>query len=71
VSQALAFKSCLLLLEIYKVDVLEILWRLTLYTTIDRSEISNIHKINQTEQQTEEFQYYDAIARYVLSLQNF
>jgi hypothetical protein len=29
---------------------------------IDRSEISNIHKINQIEQQIEEFQYDDAMA---------
>jgi hypothetical protein len=36
------------LLKIFKIDVLEIL-RLSLYATIDRSKISNIHKINQTE----------------------
>jgi hypothetical protein len=35
------------------------------------SEISNTHKINQTEYQIEEFQYDDAMARYVLSLQKF
>jgi hypothetical protein len=53
----------LLLLDIFKVDVLEILWRLVLYATIDRLETSNIHKINEAEQQTEEFQYDDAMAR--------
>jgi hypothetical protein len=51
-------KSCLLLLKIFKVDVLEILWQLALYTMIDRPETSNTHKINQTE----EFQYDDAMA---------
>jgi hypothetical protein len=30
---------------------------------IGRPETSNIHKINQTEQQTEEYQKYDALAR--------
>jgi hypothetical protein len=53
----------LLLLEVFKVDVLEILWQLALYAMMDRPETSNIHKINQTEQQTEEFQYDDAMAR--------
>jgi hypothetical protein len=47
----LAFKSRLLLLE-----VLEILHRLALYSMIGRPETSNIHKINQTEQQTKEYQ---------------
>jgi hypothetical protein len=38
----------LLLLETFKVEVLEILYQLAPYATIDRPEISNIHKINQT-----------------------
>jgi hypothetical protein len=56
VSRKLAFKSRLLLLEVFEVDVLEVLHQLALYSMIGRSEISNIPKINQTEQQTEEFQ---------------
>jgi hypothetical protein len=45
-----------MLLEVFKVEVLEILHRLALYSMIGRPEISNIRKINQTEQQTEEYQ---------------
>jgi hypothetical protein len=45
----------------YHIDVLEILWLLALYATINRLEISNTQKINQTEQQIDEFQY-DAFA---------
>jgi hypothetical protein len=56
VSRTLAFKSLLLLLEVFKVEVLEILHRLALYPMIGRPETSNIHKINQTEQQIEEYQ---------------
>jgi hypothetical protein len=56
-SRALAFKSHLLLLKMFKVDVLEVLWQLVLYVTIDKPKTSNTHKINQTEQQIEEFQY--------------
>jgi uncharacterized protein YlbG (UPF0298 family) len=52
----LAFKSRWLLLYVFKVDVLEVLHRLDLYSTIGRSETSNVHKINQTEYQIEEFQ---------------
>jgi hypothetical protein len=37
----------LLLLRVFKVDVLEILHRLALYSMIGRPKISNIHKINQ------------------------
>jgi hypothetical protein len=33
------------------------------YAMIDIPETKNIHKINQTEQQTQEFQQYDAMAR--------
>jgi hypothetical protein len=32
----LAFESRLLLLEVFEVDVLEILWQLAFYATIDR-----------------------------------
>jgi hypothetical protein len=38
VSRTLAFEFHLLLLEVIEVDVLEILWRLTLYSTIGRLE---------------------------------
>jgi hypothetical protein len=38
VSRTLALESLLLLLEVLKVDVLEVLWQLTLYTMIDRLE---------------------------------
>jgi hypothetical protein len=34
----LAFESRLLLLEVFEVDVLDVLWQLALYTTIDRPE---------------------------------
>jgi hypothetical protein len=53
----------LLLLEIFKVVVLEIFCQLALYATIDRTETNNIHNINQIEYQKEEFQYDDAMAR--------
>jgi hypothetical protein len=43
----LAFKSRLLLLEVFEVEVLEILHRLALYSMIGRPEISNICKINK------------------------
>jgi hypothetical protein len=62
-SRTIAFKSRLLLFNILKVDVLEILRQLILYVTIDIPETKNIHKINQIEQQTQEFQQYDAMAR--------
>jgi hypothetical protein len=52
----LPFKSRLLLLEVFEVDVLEVLHRLTLYLRIGWPKTINIHKINQTEEQTEEFQ---------------
>jgi hypothetical protein len=38
---------------------------------VDKPETNNTHEINNTEYQTEEFQQYDAMARYVLSLQVF
>jgi hypothetical protein len=53
----------LLLLKIFKLDVLEILQQLALYTIIDRPETSNTHKINQIEQETERFQYDCAMAQ--------
>jgi hypothetical protein len=62
-SRTLAFKSQLPLLKIFKIHVLEILRQLALYVTIDRLEKNNIHKINQTEQQIEEYQQYDVMAR--------
>jgi hypothetical protein len=52
----------LLLLGVFKVDVLEILHGLALYSKIDRLETSNIHKINKIVQQTEDYQQYDAMA---------
>jgi hypothetical protein len=39
-----------LLLEIFKVEVMEILWQLALYVAIDRLEINNTTKINQIEE---------------------
>jgi hypothetical protein len=50
VSRTLAFKSRLLLLEVFEVDVLEVLHRLALYSMIGRPETSKIHKINQIEE---------------------
>jgi hypothetical protein len=46
----------MLLLEVFEVKVMEILHRLALYSMIGRPETSNIHKINLTKQQTEEYQ---------------
>jgi hypothetical protein len=54
-SRTLAFKSHLLLLEVFKVDVLEVLRQLTLYATIDIMKTNIIHKINKIEEQTEEY----------------
>jgi hypothetical protein len=51
----LAFKSRLLVLEVFEVDVMEILHRFALYLTIGRPETSNI-------QQIEDYQQYDAMA---------
>jgi hypothetical protein len=45
----LAFESRLLLLDVFEVDVLEILRQLVLYATVDKPETSNTHKINNTE----------------------
>jgi hypothetical protein len=52
-SRTLAFKSRLLLLEVFEVEVMEILHRLALYSTIGRPETSNIRKINQIELETD------------------
>jgi hypothetical protein len=49
-------------LEVFEVDVLEILYRLALHLTIGKLETSNIHKINKIVQQTEDYQQYDAMA---------
>jgi hypothetical protein len=62
-SRTVAFESRLLLLEVFEVDVLDVLWWLVIYVTIDRPETSHIIKINQTKLQPEEFQYYDTMAR--------
>jgi hypothetical protein len=53
----------LLLLGVFKVDVLEILHGLALYSKIGRPETSNIHKINKTEQQTNDYKQYDVMTR--------
>jgi hypothetical protein len=49
-------------LEVFEVDVLEILHRLALYLTTGRPKTSNIHKINKIVQQREDYQQYDAMA---------
>jgi hypothetical protein len=49
-------------LEVFEVDVLEILHRFDLYLTIGRPKISKIHKINKIVQQIEGYQQYDAMA---------
>jgi hypothetical protein len=61
-SRTLTFESRLLLLEVFEVDVLDVLRWLAIYVTIDRPETSHIIKINQTKLQPEEFQYYDTMA---------
>jgi hypothetical protein len=54
----------LLLLEVFKVDVLEVLHRLALYSMIGRPETCKIHKINKKKvQQIEDYQQYDAMVR--------
>jgi hypothetical protein len=52
----------LLLLEVLKVDVLEVLRRLALYSKIRKPETSNTTRINKTEHQTEDYKQYDAMA---------
>jgi hypothetical protein len=63
VSRTLAFESRLLMLKVFKVDVLEVLQRFTLYSTIGRLETSKRTKINTTKHKTEDNQQYDAMAR--------
>jgi hypothetical protein len=48
-SRSLAFKSHLLLLKIFEVDVLEVLRWLALYVIINMSETSNTKKSNRIE----------------------
>jgi hypothetical protein len=55
-SRTLAFKSCLLLLKIFEIDVLEVLRWFALYLTIDRLETSKRTKIIQIGQQTDDYQ---------------
>jgi hypothetical protein len=51
------------MLEVFEVDVLEVLRRFTLYSTIGRPEASKENKINKIEQQSADNQQYDAMAR--------
>jgi hypothetical protein len=44
-----SFESHLLLLKVFDVDVLEVLRQLTLYMMIDRPEINNTIRMNETE----------------------
>jgi hypothetical protein len=50
------------MLEVFEVDVLEVLRWFTQYSMIGRPEKSK-RTINRTEQKTEDNQQYDAIAR--------
>jgi hypothetical protein len=63
VSRTLAFESRLLMLEVFEVDVLEILRWLTLYSMNGRLETSKRTKINKIEQQSADNQQYYAMAR--------
>jgi hypothetical protein len=55
VSRTLAFESHLLLLKIFKVEVLEILRRLALYVTIGRPETTiQTNKLNITQTEDNE-----------------
>jgi hypothetical protein len=49
VSRTLAFESRLLILEVFEVDVLEVLWWFTLYLTIDMPKTSKRTKIIATK----------------------
>jgi hypothetical protein len=51
------------MLEVFKVDVLEILRWLTLYSMNSRPETSKRTKINKIEQQSVDNQQYDVMAR--------
>jgi hypothetical protein len=46
----------LLLLEVFEVEVLEVLHQLALYSMIARPETSKIQKINKIVLQTEDYQ---------------
>jgi hypothetical protein len=58
----------LLVLEVFEVDVLEILHWFALYLTIGRPKTNKIHQINEIVQKAKDYQQYDAMTRYVLSL---
>jgi hypothetical protein len=49
VSKTLALESRLLMLKVFEVDVLEVLRRFTLYSTLGRPETKKENKINKTE----------------------
>jgi hypothetical protein len=51
------------MLEVFEVDVLEVLRWFTLYSTIGRPETSKRTKINTTGHKIEDNQQYDAMAR--------
>jgi hypothetical protein len=51
------------MLKVFEVDVLEVLWWFTLYSTIGKTETNKENKINKTEQQSVGNQQYDAMAR--------
>jgi hypothetical protein len=53
----------MLMLEVFEVDVLEVLRRFTLYSTIGRPKASQENRINKTGQQSADNQQYDAMAR--------
>jgi hypothetical protein len=53
VSRTLAFEFRVPLLEVFELDVLEILRELAFYATNDRPEINNTTRINETEYKTE------------------
>jgi hypothetical protein len=53
----------LLVLEVFEVDVLEILHWFALYLTIGRLKTNKIHQINKIAQKTEDYQQYDAMTR--------
>jgi hypothetical protein len=63
VSRTLAFESRLLMLEVFEVDVMEVLRWFTLHSIIDRLETSKENKTNKTEHQSVDNQQYDVMAR--------
>jgi hypothetical protein len=54
-SRILAFESCLLLLEVFKVGVMEILWQLAFYAMIDWPETTMQQEQIKREQSIEKF----------------